>query len=273
MIVSYKGKKETGEDKNTDENTNLVINKDYIVHQITFNPSSHSPQSVILDEDDNYPVLFNLGLFEIIDNRIPEGWIFKYYSSGYIHLSPQEFAGDFWEKFHDGDPEAEAVFEQVARKLRLFHGWKVKRLPEEDVVENLLRENEDLIDRYNYHLGPSADEYADPVVLSVKLECLSKALKDMMADNTLSPQTLINALHAIENYTVMLEDETAKQDLSSLFFKGLMEFLEGVIKEQEDYRYFDLFKDNLGPASEELCEHNNAFWREVIQQKNEKYKV
>jgi hypothetical protein len=40
-------------------------------------------------------------------------------------LQPDEFGGDFWDRFHDADPEAEKIFEQVFKKLEAFHAQTI----------------------------------------------------------------------------------------------------------------------------------------------------
>lgn len=69
------------------------------------------------------PVLEELENFEITDNRIPPDWVFqKYESNNNFFIQPQEFTGNFWDDYHDGNPEAEKIFKEVERKIKQFHG-------------------------------------------------------------------------------------------------------------------------------------------------------
>ena len=79
------------------------------------------------------PVLEQFKNFEIVDSRIPSDWIFR--KSKYINtffIQPKEFSSDFWDKYHDGDPEAEKIFQEVERKIKLFHGDKLEDLSNMD---------------------------------------------------------------------------------------------------------------------------------------------
>ena len=60
------------------------------------------------------------------------------YGNNEYGLQPQEFEGDFWEKFHDGEPneiekilrkhrgeedmDAQRIFKEVVKKIQGFHG-------------------------------------------------------------------------------------------------------------------------------------------------------
>ena len=66
---------------------------------------------------DNYPGLWNLSNFEIVDYNIPSDWVLDMSHLDWISLYPREFGGDFWDKFHDGDEAAEALFEQVYQRI------------------------------------------------------------------------------------------------------------------------------------------------------------
>jgi hypothetical protein len=56
-------------------------------------------------------VLFPASDFDVIDDDLPSAWGVKVDLNGYIELAPREWLKDgFWERYHDGDPEAEAAF-------------------------------------------------------------------------------------------------------------------------------------------------------------------
>ena len=109
--------------KGEGKDPNMTMLKIYIVHGITFRPDSKNyPQMLwVRSGTDNYPSGYDIQFFEFVDERIPPDWIFRDQENGYYCLEPQEFAGDFWDKFHDGDPASEAIFETVMEKLNQFH--------------------------------------------------------------------------------------------------------------------------------------------------------
>lgn len=65
--------------------------------------------------------MFDMNIFDIIDPKIPSDWSMIDQGQGYYSLSPNEFSGDFWDRFHDGDSEAEKTFERVVEKIKAFH--------------------------------------------------------------------------------------------------------------------------------------------------------
>ena len=140
---------------------------------------------------------------------------------------------------------------------------------QEDIVKIILRANEDLKPCYYDSLDTYTDMYVENAQLSTKLHCLSDSIADKLHDNKLMPQALIDILNTIEGYAVMLEDSDSKDQLEIMFFEGILNTMSHFEENEECYRYIGLFRDNLGPASEELCEKNHAFWRQVIRNKNE----
>ena len=100
----------------------ITIDNFYIVFGLWFQSENRPKMVLIVSEDDKTPALFELQFFDIIDARIPEEWCFKEASYGSHWLDPHEFSGDFWDRFHDGDEQAESIFEEVRKKLEMFHG-------------------------------------------------------------------------------------------------------------------------------------------------------
>jgi len=118
MIVKYvreRGYKGQGQDPS------LTLGKHYYVFGFDIRPDGYPNYISIRRESDGTPVLFEYSCFEVVDPRIPDGWCFFHLSEPYQRLDPCEFGGDFWDLFHDGDSEAEAVFEKVAKKIEAFH--------------------------------------------------------------------------------------------------------------------------------------------------------
>ena len=125
MIVRYVREceyKSTGIDKS------LILGKEYLVLGIIImDQGSYSsvdqrePYVRVRCGDDDYPCLFHLKLFDIIDSRLPNEWNFFPLERGIYRLEPDEFTGRFWELFHDGDKEAEKTFHEVLKKIEVFH--------------------------------------------------------------------------------------------------------------------------------------------------------
>lgn len=120
MIVSYvreRGYVGDGKDPN------VTIGKKYLVFGIYLRPNSQEYPSLVtvLRDSDDYPVQFELKYFDIVDERLPENWVFADLGNAYYRLCSQEFLGDFWERFHDTDEQAERTFQEVKEKLERFH--------------------------------------------------------------------------------------------------------------------------------------------------------
>lgn len=120
MIVQYA--RERGY-QGPQKDPHLTLGENYIVLGINFRPNSGMyPHSVTIQSDsDGTPGLWELSFFDVIDPRLPNGWAFFDLGGGYYSLEPEEFFGDFWDCFHDGDESAERVFTQAVEKVRGFH--------------------------------------------------------------------------------------------------------------------------------------------------------
>lgn len=99
----------------------LTLGAAYIALAIEFRPTGQGHDICIQRESDGTPVLFPLALFEVVDPRIGSGWCLFDMGDSYFRLMPEEFGGDFWDRFNDGDTEAERIFAEVVRRLRAFH--------------------------------------------------------------------------------------------------------------------------------------------------------
>ena len=122
----------------------LTLGKDYLVLGVGLERKTYSngtkkePYVCIQEDDDDYPCLFELSFFEVVDPRVPDGWSFSRSEDGAYYLEPKEFEGDFWEKFHNGEPneiekilrkhrgeedmDAQRIFKEVVKKIKGFHG-------------------------------------------------------------------------------------------------------------------------------------------------------
>ena len=130
MIISYireRGYKGDGHDPL------LTIGKAYVVLGIIFRPAPYPAQVCICTDIDTHnhsvgepysaggPGVFDMSFFDIVDSRIPSDWSMLDHGRGYYRLEPNEFIGDFWDRFHDADPDAERTFQRVIEKLEVFH--------------------------------------------------------------------------------------------------------------------------------------------------------
>jgi hypothetical protein len=135
------------------EDESLTLGKGYIVLGITLEQGIHADGSrrksyvTIQRDSDGYPCCFDIEFFDVIDPAIPDGWIFSRLSNGAYSLGPQEFEGNFWEKFHEGEPneiekmlkkhrgeediDAQTIFKEVVKKIQDFHGLLPQVEPED----------------------------------------------------------------------------------------------------------------------------------------------
>lgn len=112
MIVRFKA------NKKTKTNTNwLTQDKFYVVLGLQFSCEEGNPKFCIKSEDNNTPILIDSDEFEIVNSNIRDNWEFTSHQNGFFSLRPKEFAGSFWDDFHDADPLAEEIFWRVYREL------------------------------------------------------------------------------------------------------------------------------------------------------------
>jgi hypothetical protein len=103
----------------------FTLGNTYLVLGVHFEGKNCSAMVSIQRDDDGTPVLAELCYFSILDSAIPPDWHFFDFGDGFYALQPKEFGGDFWDRFHDADLEAEKTFEQAVKKLEAFHAQTV----------------------------------------------------------------------------------------------------------------------------------------------------
>ena len=140
---------------------------------------------------------------------------------------------------------------------------------QDDIVKKILRKHKEFKAYYYEDLDILTGGHVETAQFSTRLSCLSGSIANAISDNNLKPQTLIDVLDDIEEYALYLENEESKKELEIMFFETIVNTMSHITKDDERYRHVRLFKTNLGPASEELCEQNHAFWIKVIKSKNE----
>ncbi len=75
-------------------------------------------------DSDGDPIVVESIHLDFIDEQVLEGWVFRKLGNGYLDFQPKEFCGDFWDKFHDDDADAEKVYQDVVNKIYAFHGME-----------------------------------------------------------------------------------------------------------------------------------------------------
>ncbi len=88
----------------------LTVGKTY--HVLSVNMDHGSPVKFqVISDDGQTPVYHNANQFEVVSNKIPEGWVIDFVSKSYLRLSPKAWSKPgFWEEYFDGEPEAIDVF-------------------------------------------------------------------------------------------------------------------------------------------------------------------
>ena len=83
-------------------------------------------ESYRIVDDKNEPILFPKTLFSVIDDRIPEDWIWDRYASDEFYANPPELhQPGFYEDFFDHKPAAIGRFDAFLQK----HGITRQRPP------------------------------------------------------------------------------------------------------------------------------------------------
>lgn len=93
----------------------LTVGADYLVVQI-------SDISYRLVNDGGDPVLYDKDWFVVVDDRLPDGWVRDEYPDGEYFIGPPETESrGFWERWHDGDPEAKRVAADALAEIARWH--------------------------------------------------------------------------------------------------------------------------------------------------------
>lgn len=89
----------------------LTALKKYIVIEI-----SNDDYRVVNDLEE--PILYPKYLFEVVNGKIPSGWLFREYEDNEYHIGPIELSKiGFYEDFFDDMPEAKSLFKTVYDKM------------------------------------------------------------------------------------------------------------------------------------------------------------
>jgi len=100
-----------------EDDSSFELGKIYLVLGIQFQPAGPSPMVTIQRDTDKTPVMRELQCFEVVDTTVPDEWCLFDFGDGVYCLEPKEFGGNFWDRFHDAEDDAERIFELVVERL------------------------------------------------------------------------------------------------------------------------------------------------------------
>jgi hypothetical protein len=90
----------------------LTIGKEYVV--VSVYGRGNRLDYRIVGDDGFTPALQSASQFEILDEAIPDNWVFRQFSDSEWVIMPTALAAEgFWEAYFDGDVSARAAFDQV----------------------------------------------------------------------------------------------------------------------------------------------------------------
>lgn len=97
--------------------SSLTANRIYHVLEISFDRQC-GLMFRLLGDDKITPALHDIGQFELVSNKIPEEWCAISPKASLFKLTPKAWMKDnFWEDYFNGEPEAEKLFNEVAKKI------------------------------------------------------------------------------------------------------------------------------------------------------------
>ncbi|MDB5822971.1 MAG: hypothetical protein JWR21_1675 [Herminiimonas sp.] len=102
--------------------THLIIGNHYAVLGITLRPYPFPHEVTVIGDVDGLPRIRGMALFDLVDPRVPDGWVLNDLGRGFFRLEPYEFERDFWSRFHNRHPGALEIYAAVTGKIRDFHG-------------------------------------------------------------------------------------------------------------------------------------------------------
>ncbi|WP_157659422.1 hypothetical protein [Burkholderia ubonensis] len=105
----------------------FTLGNTYLVLGVRFQPEARPTMVIVQRDSDGTPVMVELRNFDVVDSAVPADWCFSDFGGGSYALEPSAFAGDFWDRYHDANPDAEKVFSQVVDVLAAFHAVVVPR--------------------------------------------------------------------------------------------------------------------------------------------------
>jgi hypothetical protein len=90
----------------------LTIGLDYPVLELYIRPERSSLLRIEYSQDE-LPALFDLRMFEVVSDKVPEDWCVVSQSLGALTFRPREWVvPDFWEAFANREPWAVECYRQ-----------------------------------------------------------------------------------------------------------------------------------------------------------------
>lgn len=99
----------------------FTFGRTYLVLGVRFKGATELTEIIVRRDSDAAPVLAELRHFSVVDPAVPPEWGLFSLADGSYALEPKEFSGEFWNRYHDGEPEAENVFERIWGDVQDFH--------------------------------------------------------------------------------------------------------------------------------------------------------
>lgn len=94
------------------DTSGIILGKNYKIISLSIVDNSKSMFRII--SEDGTPALYDVNLFEIIDNKIDDGYFAYLRAGGLWEICPSEISSeDFWIKFFNGDPNSEKCYHKV----------------------------------------------------------------------------------------------------------------------------------------------------------------
>jgi len=97
--------------KEVESSSSLTVGKEYVVLSVHVE-DGYSTKFQIL-RDDGTPSFHIANQFEVISSKIPDTWQIDFVLNSHLSLEPKAWSRlGFWDDYFDGDPEAEAIFDE-----------------------------------------------------------------------------------------------------------------------------------------------------------------
>lgn len=95
----------------------LTANESVIVLAISY-ASSVGSRFLLWSNRQKNVALFSTAEFEIVDQQMSRAWVASIDLNGNVEFGPIEWLeGDFWDRFHSGDAEAERIFNECVKRI------------------------------------------------------------------------------------------------------------------------------------------------------------
>ena len=73
---------------------------------------------LIWSDEQSCVALFPVSDFTVTNAKVPPNWVISTDLNGCLVIGPQSWLeGDFWDRYHDGDPSAEEIFKREVKKM------------------------------------------------------------------------------------------------------------------------------------------------------------